>query len=273
MLTVDAGGARIPAIGFGTWPMRGEACARMVAEALRIGYRHIDTAQGYRNEADVGAGIAASGVAPGDIFVTTKVTPERTTKALLVKSVEESLRQLRRDQVDLLLVHWPNPRIPVEETIAALCEAKRQGLARNIGISNYTIALTEAALRVAIEPLVASQIEYHPLVDQTKILATLRRHGLAIIAYCPIALGRVVGNPVIEAIARAHGRTAAQVALRWLIQQGDVVAIPKSAKPERARENFGVFDFALSDAEMAGIAALKRPEHLVNDRSLVPAWD
>lgn len=273
MQTVDAQGVKIPAIGFGTWPMRGETCARMVSEALNIGYRHIDTAQGYQNEADVGEGIAASGVAPGDIFVTTKVAPERTSKALLVKSVEESLRKLRRDQVDLLLVHWPNPKIPVGETIAALCEAKRQGLARNIGISNYTIALTEEALRVATEPLVASQIEYHPLVDQTKILATLRRHGMAIIAYCPIALGRVVGNPVIEAIATARGKTAAQVSLRWLIQQGDVVAIPKSSNPGRARENFGVFDFTLSDAEMAEIATQKKPEHLVNDRSLVPAWD
>jgi 2,5-diketo-D-gluconate reductase B len=273
MQTVNAHGAAIPAIGFGTWPMRGETCARMVSEALRIGYRHIDTAQGYQNESDVGAGIAASGVSADDIFVTTKVTPERTSKALLVRSVEESLRKLRRDRVDLLLVHWPNPKIPVGETIAALCEAKRQGLARHIGLSNYTIALTEAALRVATEPLVASQIEYHPLVDQTKILATLRRHGLAIIAYCPIALGRVVGNPVIEAIAKAHGRTATQVTLRWLIQQGDVVAIPKSSKPARARENFGVFDFALSEVEMAEIATQRRPEHLVNDHALVPAWD
>jgi diketogulonate reductase-like aldo/keto reductase len=273
MQMVTAHGAEIPAIGFGTWPMRGEACAAMVAEALRIGYRHIDTAQGYSNEADVGEGIAASGLPAGEIFVTTKVTPERASARDLVKSVEASLGKLRRDQVDLLLVHWPNPRIPVGETIAALCDARRRGLARNIGISNYTIALTEEALRVATEPIVASQVEYHPLVDQTKLLVVLRRHDLAIIAYCPIALGRVVGNPVIEAIARAHGRTAVQVTLRWLIQQGDVAAIPKSSSPARARENFAVFDFALSDAEMAEIATLKRPEHLVNDRALVPAWD
>jgi diketogulonate reductase-like aldo/keto reductase len=273
MQVVHAHGAAIPAIGFGTWPMRGETCAQMVGEALKIGYRHIDTAQGYQNEADVGAGIASSGVPAGEIFVTTKVTPERASAKELVKSVEASLRKLRRDQVDLLLVHWPNPRIPVGETIAALCDARRRGLARNIGISNYTIALTEAALLVASEPIVASQIEYHPLVDQTRILATLRQHGLAIIAYCPIALGRVVGNPVIEAVARSHGRTAVQVTLRWLIQQGDVAAIPKSSNAARARENFGVFDFALSEAEMAEIATLRRPEHLVNDRSLVPAWD
>ena len=273
MLTVHAQGAEIPAIGFGTWPMRGETCAGMVTEALKIGYRHIDTAQGYQNEADVGAGIAASGIAPADIFVTTKVHPERTSEALLVKSVEESLTKLGKDQVDLLLPHWPNPRIPVAETIRALCEAKRRGLTRHIGLSNYTIVLTEEALRAATEPLVAAQIEYHPLVDQTKILAALRRLGLAVIAYCPIALGRVVGNPVIEAIAAAHGKSAAQVILRWLIQQGDVMAIPKSSRPERARENFAVFDFELSDAEMAKIATLKRREHLINEPSWVPVWD
>ena len=273
MQTVDAHGATIPAIGFGTWPMRGEACARMVTEALRIGYRHIDTAQGYGNEAEVGAGLKASGVDPADVFITTKVTPERTSEAELVRSVEESLRKLGKDQVDLLLPHWPNPRIPVAETIGALCEAKRRGLARHIGLSNYTIALTEEALRVATEPIVAAQFEYHPLVDQTRLLAALRGHGLAIIAYCPIALGRVVGNPVIEKIAAARGRTAAQVALRWLIQQGDVVAIPKSSKPERARENFAVFDFTLSETEMAEIATLKRREHLINEPAWVPAWD
>jgi 2,5-diketo-D-gluconate reductase B len=271
--TVRAHGAAIPAIGFGTWPMRGPHCARMVVEALRIGYRHIDTAQGYDNESDVGEGIAASGVDPRDVFITTKVHPDRTSAKLLIASVEESLRKLRRDHVDLLLPHWPNPRIPVEETVDALCEAKRRGLTRHIGLSNHTIALTEAALAAASEPIVAAQIEYHALLDQAKLLAVLRRNGLAIIAYCPIALGRVVGNPVIEAIAAAHGRTAARVALRWLIQQGDVVAIPKSGRPDRARENFSVFDFALTDAEMARIATLGRREHLVNEPAWVPAWD
>lgn len=273
MQTVDAQGAKIPAIGFGTWPMRGETCSRMVAEALRIGYRHIDTAQGYSNEEDVGAGLKASGVQRDAVFVTTKVRPELTSAARLVPSVEESLRKLGTDRVDLLLLHWPNPEIPVAESIAALCDARRRGLARHIGISNYTIALTDEALRVASEPIAAAQFEYHPLVDQTKLLAALRRHGLAIIAYCPVALGRVVGNPVLEAIGKAHGKTAAQVSLRWLIQQGDVAAIPKSSKPERARENFDVFDFTLTDAEMAEIGTLGRKEHLINDRSLVPAWD
>jgi diketogulonate reductase-like aldo/keto reductase len=273
MMTVKAHGAEIPAIGFGTWPMRGETCAKIVTEALRIGYRHIDTAQGYSNEAEVGAGLKASGIDPAKVFITTKVHPERTSEAELVRSVEESLRKLGKDQVDLLLPHWPNPRIPVAETIRALCDAKRRGLTRSIGLSNYTIALTGEALRLATEPIAAAQFEYHPLVDQTKLLTALRGHGLAIIAYCPIALGRVVGNPSIEAIARAHGKTAAQVSLRWLIQQGDVVAIPKSSKPERARENFGVFDFRLTDDEMAEIGKLGRPEHLVNEPAWVPAWD
>ncbi len=273
MLTVHTGGAEIPALGFGTWPMRGETCARMVAEALKIGYRHIDTAQGYQNEADVGAGLAESGIARDAIFITTKVRPDRTSAKLLGKSVEESLRKLRTDRVDLLLPHWPNPSIPVAETIAALCEVKRRGLTRHIGLSNYTIALADEALRVATEPLVADQIEYHPLVDQTKLLAFLRGRGLATIAYSPIALGRVVGNPVIEAIAAVHGKSAVQVTLRWLIQQGDIVAIPKSSRPDRARENFDVFDFSLSDEEMTRIGGLKRPHHLINEPSWVPAWD
>ena len=209
MQTVHAHGAAIPAIGFGTWPMRGEACARMVSEALKIGYRHIDTAQGYQNEADVGAGIAASGVPADDIFVTTKVTPERTSKALLVRSVEESLRKLRRDKVDLLLVHWPNPKIPVGETIAALCDAKRQGLARHIGLSNYTIALTEEALRVATEPLVASQIEYHPLVDQTqdpRDLAAARTGDHRLLPDRAGAGGRQPGDRANRQGARQDGR-------------------------------------------------------------------
>jgi len=274
MQTVDANGAKIPVLGFGTWPMRGDECRKAVSAGLKLGYRHVDTAQGYSNEEEVGDGILDSGVPRDRIFITTKVHPEKQGEGDLQASMEESLRKLRVDQVDLTLIHWPNPRIPVAEAVKALSNAKRRGLTRHIGLSNFTIRLLDQAVAAATEPLVTEQIEYHPYVDQTKMLAALRRHGMAITAYCPIALGRVVGDPAIEAIGRAHGKTAAQVTLRWLIQQGDVVAIPKSSKPKRLKENLDVFDFALTEAEMAAIGALKsRGLRLVNEPGWVPAWD
>ena len=274
MDSVSAQGAKIPALGFGTWPMRGQACVRAVAEALSVGYRHIDTAQGYGNEADVGEAIAKSGVPRSEIFLTTKVVPARASKALCLASVEESLRKLRTDYVDLLLPHWPNPAIPVAETIEALCAVKKLGLIRNIGLSNYTIDLMDRAIAASSEPIVANQIEYHPFIRQTKILAAIRARGMAIIAYSPTARGTVTGNATIDAIARRHRKTAAQVALRWLVQQGDVVAIPKSSHPDRISENFAIFDFVLSSAEMAEISALARPNgRLIHDSSSVPRWD
>lgn len=274
MKTIHANGAAIPALGFGTWPLRGEACARIVSEGIELGYRHVDTAQGYDNESDVGAGIAASGVPRGEIFIATKVHPDRQSDGDLQASVEESLRKLRVDRLDLTVIHWPNPGVPVRQAIGALCDARRRGLTRHIGLSNFTIALIEEAVAAATEPLVAAQIEYHPFLDQSKVMAALRRHGMATIAYSPLALGRVVGEEAIEAIARAHGKSAAQVTIRWLLQQGDVVAIPKSSSRERLRENFEVFDFELTATEMATMAGLSsRGLRLVNEPGWVPRWD
>jgi diketogulonate reductase-like aldo/keto reductase len=274
MHNVSANGATIPVIGFGTWPMRGRQCAEAVAHALNVGYRHIDTAQGYGNETDVADGIAHAGIKRADIFITTKVRPEALREGELQASVEESLRKLRVDQVDLTLIHWPNPDVPVKEAIQALCEVKKRGLTKNIGVSNFTIKLLDEAVARASEPLATEQLEYHPFLDQTKVLAAIRRHGMATTAYCPIALGRVVGDPVIERIGKAHGKTAAQVTLRWLIQQGDVIAIPKSSHAARIEENLAVFDFSLDAAEMAEMDTLRAKNlRLVNQRSLVPAWD
>lgn len=272
--TLVVSGARIPVLGVGTWQLRDETCARIVAEALRLGYRHIDTAQGYENEAAVGEGLRASGVARDRVFITTKVRPELISDGALQRSLEESLGRLGVDAVDLALIHWPNPAVPVSEAMRALADAKRRGLTRHIGVSNFTVALLQEAVRASAEPLVTDQIEYHPYLDQQKLLGAIRQHGLAITAYCPLALGRVASDPLIHAVAAAHGRTPAQVALRWLIQQGDVIAIPKTANRERLRENFEVFGFALTPAEMTAIAALsERNLRLVNEPAWVPAWD
>lgn len=270
---VEAAGATIPAIGLGTWQLRGEACAQMVEAALRGGYTHVDTAQGYSNEEFVGEGLAASGVARDRVFLTTKVRTDKMAEGDLQRSVEESLRKLRVSQVDLLLLHWPNPLIPLAESIRALNQVKHEGLAKHIGLSNFTTAKLAEAWQLTTEPLAAEQIEYHPYLEQTKMLAALRQREMAIIAYCPIALGKVIGDPTIEAIARGHGRSAAQVTLRWIVQQG-LVAIPKTSRVERLSENLAVFDFALSEAEMARMSALTRPgSRLVNEPQWVPVWD
>jgi 2,5-diketo-D-gluconate reductase B len=173
----------------GTWELRGRACAEVVAEALRVGFRHIDTAQGYENEAAVGDGIRAEGIPREEIFVTTKVRPQLIADGPLQRSVEESLKRLRTDVIDLLLLHWPNPEVTVAESMRALSGAKRLGLTKHIGLSNFTIAKLEEATRVSPEPIVAAQFEYHPYLDQARLLAAIRRHGIA--AYCPIALAKV----------------------------------------------------------------------------------
>jgi diketogulonate reductase-like aldo/keto reductase len=207
------------------------------------------------------------------VFLTTKVRTDQMAEGDLHRSVEESLRKLRVSAVDLLLLHWPNPLIPLAESIRALNQVKRDGLAKHIGLSNFTTAKLAEAWQLTTEPLTAEQIEYHPYLEQTKMLAALRQREMAIIAYCPIALGKVIGDPTIEAIARGHGRSAAQVTLRWIVQQG-LVAIPKTSRVERLSENLAVFDFALSEAEMARMSALTRPgSRLVNEPQWVPEWD
>jgi len=269
-----AGNGPIPAIGCGTWELRGETCAQIVAKALRVGYRHIDTAQGYSNEEAVGEGLRASGIPRSDVFITTKVRPQRVSDGDLQLSAEESLLKLGVDVVDLLLIHWPNPAVPLRETMLALSDAKRRGLARNIGVSNFTIANLNAAVSISPEPIVTNQVELHPYLDQTRILGEARRLGLTVTAYCPIALGKVVGDPVIEAIGAAHGKSAAQVALRWLIQQPGVAAIPRTSNPQRLAEHLAEIDFQLTEDEMDRISRLKRPNsRLINEPGWVPHWD
>lgn len=270
--TVDANGARIPLVGLGTWELRGRTCARVVEQALRLGYRHIDTAQMYGNESEVGEGMRASGVPREQIFLTTKVWPTRFSPPELARSAKESVARLRLDFVDLLLLHWPNPQVPLSETLAALCKVKRKGLARHIGISNFTVALVEEAVRLSTEPLVCDQIEMHPYLDQSKVVAACRRHGLAVVAYSPIARGNAAKDAVLAEIGKAHGKSAAQVCLRWLTQQ-NIVVIPRTSKVERLSSNAAIFDFTLSDGEMARIAALSHPDGRIVRMSGAPDWD
>jgi diketogulonate reductase-like aldo/keto reductase len=267
-------GATIPVLGFGTSPMTGGFSAEVVVAALKAGYRHIDTARKYGTERAVGEAMRASGVPRGDIFLTTKVSHENLRPADFARSVDESLAALKVDYVDLLMVHWPHPDIPLAEAIAALAKAKRQGLARHIGVANFNIALLDQAISLCTEPLAALQAEYHPYLDQTKLLAAARRHDLAFVAYCPLGRGRLFNDPVLSNIAKTHGRSIAQVALRWLVQQG-VAAIPYSSNPQRIADNFNVFDFTLSDNEMARIAALRRVDgRIANPVERVPGgWD
>lgn len=266
-------GAQIPVIGFGTSQLGN--CAEVVAAALKLGYRHLDTAWKYGSEEGVGEGIKASGVPRRDIFLCTKVSHEYLRAADFARSVEQSLKRLQTDYVDLLHVHWPSTDgIPLAETMGALAKAKREGKARHIGVANFNIAMTEEAMRLCPEPLVTLQAEYHPYLDQSKVLAFCRRAGLVFTAYCPLGRGRLFKDPVIAEIARAKGRTVAQVALRWLVQQGNIAPIPRSSNPQHMAESLNVFDFSLTDEEMKRIFALKRPDgRIANPAGRAPAWD
>lgn len=267
-----AHGAAIPAIGFGTGSL-GAQCGEIVAAALRAGYRHIDTARKYGSEPGVAEGLRAAGVPRGDIFLTTKVSHENLRADDFARSVETSLKTLGVDYVDALLVHWPNPEIALAETMGALARTRRDGLARHLGVANFNIALLDEAIRLCPEPLVTLQAECHPYLDQTTLLAACRTRGLVFTGYCPLGRGRLVNDRMIGDIARAKGKTAAQIALRWAIQQ-DVVPIPRSSQPLRIAENFAVFDFALDDEDMRRIGTLSRPDGRIADPvGRAPAWD
>jgi 2,5-diketo-D-gluconate reductase B len=256
--TVECNGARIPLIGLGTWDLRGKSCARMVEQALSLGYRHIDTAAMYRNEDEVGEGLRASGVPRGEVFITTKVWSSDLRARDFERSARDSLKKLRLDQVDLLLIHWPNSSVPLKETIGALCKMKREGVARHIGVSNFDTVLIAEAVKLSAEPLVNNQIELHPYLDQGKTIAASRKAGLSVTAYSPIARGRVKGDALLSRIGQAHDKTAAQVCLRYLVQQ-DIIVIPKTSRAERLTENAAIFDFKLAPDEMKAIAALASP--------------
>lgn len=264
----------IPTLGFGTFRMNEADTARMVAHALKIGYRHVDTAQIYGNEAAVGRGLAASGVARREIFLTTKVWVDSFAEPAFARSVDDSLARLGTDYVDLLLLHWPGSPVPLADQIGSLNAVRAAGKARHIGVSNYSTALMAEAARLSAAPLVTNQVEYHPYLDQTPVLNATRAAGMALTAYYAMADGRVLADPVIGAIAGRLGRSPAQVVLRWLTQQDGVVALSKTVDEARAAANLAIFDFTLSADDMAAIDALRRPDgRIVSPAGLAPAWD
>jgi diketogulonate reductase-like aldo/keto reductase len=269
---VEANGSRIPAIGLGTWELRGRTCARIVEQALRLGYRHIDTAQIYENEREVGEGLRASGVRRDEVFITTKVWTSHFAPNDLERSAKESLARLRLTDVDLLLLHWPNPQVPLTETLGALARAKQLGLARHIGVSNFTVALIEEAAAACPEPLVCDQVEYHPYLDQTKVRDACARQGMALVAYSPVAKGRIKNDRVLARIGDRYRKSAVQVCLRWLVQQ-NVSAIPRTSRLERLSENINVFDFELSDEDMSQISAMGSAGGRLTDFGFAPKWD
>jgi 2,5-diketo-D-gluconate reductase B len=272
MQFVEANGANIPAIGLGTWELRGRTCSRLVEQAIKLGYRHIDTARVYDNEREVGDGLRASGVKRDDVFVTTKVWTTHFAPNDLERSTKESLAKLRLSEVDLLLLHWPNPQVPLSETLGALARVRQLGMARHIGISNFTVALIEEAVAACPAPLACDQVEYHPYLDQTKVLDACARHGMALVAYSPVAKGRIKNDLVLAQIGQARGKTAAQICLRWLVQQ-NVAAIPRTSRIERLSENIDIFDFALSEEEMRLISQMGSAKSRLTDYGFAPKWD
>lgn len=269
----EADGVRIPRIGLGTFGLKGEACVAAVEAALASGYRHLDTATMYGNEAEVGAGLKASGVARDEVFVTTKVWVDDIAPGDLERSAEASLKRLGLSEVDLLLIHWPNKAVPLADSTAALCGTRRQGLARHIGISNYTAAMVDETVALASEPLVANQVEYHPYLDQGAVKAACARHGMAMTSYCPLGRGGLLADPVVTAIASRYGISPSQVVLRWHVQQPGIVAIPKSGTPAHIATNIDVFGFELTPDEMRSLSGLARPDGRVVDPAFAPDWD
>lgn len=270
---VRSGDVLIPALGFGTWQLDNGTAQPLVEQALEIGYRHIDTAQAYRNERDVGAAIAASGIKRDEIFLTTKVWIDQFAAGDLQRSAEKSVERLGLDHVDLLLLHWPNPVNPLAETMAALNDVQERGLTRAIGLSNFPSAMMAQAQSLSKAPIATNQVEYHPYLSQKTLIAAAHAAGTSITAWSPLAQGKVAEDPVLIAIGQAHGKTPGQVTLRWLIQQG-VIAIPRTKTPARIVENFDVLDFSLSDDEMAAVFALARPDgRMGNWLDAAYSWD
>ncbi|SHF43510.1 2,5-diketo-D-gluconate reductase B [Modicisalibacter ilicicola DSM 19980] len=269
-----AGTDVLPRIGLGTFRLKGQDVIDSVTSALELGYRHIDTAQMYENEEAVGQAIKQSGVPREEIFLTTKVWWDRYRHDDLIASLEESCRKLGVDQVDLALLHWPSPddEVPMAEYIGALGEAREKGLAKRIGISNFTIAQVNEALSLpGGEHLVTNQIEVHPFLANRKLVEHCQAKGLQVTGYMPLAVGKVMDEPVLTQIAADHDATAAQVALAWVAQR-DIVVIPSSTRPEHQKANLEALKITLSEDEMARIDKLDVGERIANP-DFAPDWD
>ncbi|MFB6309429.1 MAG: aldo/keto reductase [Haloarculaceae archaeon] len=248
--SLTAGDAEIPKLGLGTWQNTGAQCVETVETALNMGYRHIDTAQIYGNEEAVGEGIASADVDREEIFLTTKVWRSDLEREDVLSSTRESLDRLGVEYVDLLLIHWPHPRVPVAETLSAMEQLREEGLVEHIGVANFTVAQLREAIETADAPIVTDQVQYHPFKDQSDLRAFCVDNDVALTAYSPLARGGVLGDDALAEIGERYDRTAPQVALRWLVQQEGVLAIPKATGYNHLSENLAVFDFALSEEEM-----------------------
>ena len=265
-------GISLPKLGLGTFRMQGDACRAAVESALALGYRHLDTAEMYGNEEAVGAGIAGSVVPRKDIHVTTKVWNENLAPDAMRRAFDASLKKLRLDQIDLYLVHWPAPRMNLPQMFETLMRLKQEGRVKAIGVANFNIALLKTVLGEIKAPIACNQVEYHVMLDQARLLQFLTAKSIPLVAYCPLAQGRVASNDVLEKIGRKHNASAAQVALKWLLDQDGVSAIPKASRAESQRANLGALAVNLDDADRAAIAALPKDMRCVNP-GFAPAWD
>ncbi len=259
----EIGGTTLPAIGLGTWQLRGAECRTTVKRALNMGYRHVDTAQMYANERPVGQGIVDADVDRDDVFLTTKLWHTDLDRGSVQREVHGSLEQLRTDYIDLLLIHWPNPDVPLEETLGVMQQLQRDGLVRHIGVSNFTIDLLEEVLDIAPD-LFCNQVELHPFYQQSEMHRFCVDHDLFLVAYSPLARGQVLKNETLQDIGDRYDRTPAQVALRWLIQHDNVAAIPRAAKEQYQRENLEAQEFELLDEDMQRINGIDQQQKLVD---------
>jgi 2,5-diketo-D-gluconate reductase B len=269
---ITANGLRMPQLGFGTWRIAGRECEAAVESALSLGYRHIDTGQMYGNEAEVGAGIAASGVPRAELHVTTKVWNDSLSPERLRAAMAASLDKLRMDYVDLYLIHWPSPDMDLPAALEAMTALQQEGKTRTIGVANFNLALLRTSIEQVRAPIAAVQFEYHALLRQPGLLAYLRQRGIPSIAYSPLAKGQLPSHPVLAKIAEKHHATPSQVALAWLLEQKDVAPIPKSVRRVRQQENLGALDVRLDERDRAAIEALPKNQRCVSP-GFAPVWD
>jgi len=272
METIETQGISLPRLGLGTFRMQGEVCRAAVESALALGYRHIDTAEMYANEEAIGTAIAASGVAHKDLHVTTKVWNENLAPDAMRRAFDNSLKKLRLDQVDLYLVHWPAPNMNLPAMFETLMKLKEEGRTRAIGVANFNIALLKTVVEDIKAPIACNQIEYHVMLDQTKIRRYMAAKSIPLVAYCPLAQGRAASDETLVAIGRKHGATAAQVALKWLLDQDGVAAIPKASRGESQKANLDALHVGLDDEDLKAIAGLPKDRRFVSP-GFAPAWD
>ena len=272
MENLQTQGISLPRLGLGTYRMQGEVCRAAVESALGLGYRHIDTAEMYGNEDAIGAAIAASGVARKDLHVTTKVWNENLAPDAIRRAFETSLKKLRLDQVDLYLVHWPSRNMNLPAMFETLLRLQQDGRTRAIGVANFNIALLKTVVEEIKAPIACNQVEYHVMLDQTPLRKYLVAKSIPLVAYCPLAQGRAAEDPTLIAIGKKHNASAAQVALKWLLDQDAVAAIPKASRRESQQANLDALRLTLDEADREAIAALPKDSRLVNP-GFAPAWD